>query len=292
MAQRPFRSLFVATLLTIGGMVPVIAAEPTGTLQKINDSGTITLGYREGSKPLSFADRATKQPMGYSIDLCQRIVDQIKQDLGRPDLQVKYVQVDAESRIPMLKNGQIDLECGSTTNTLTRQKEVDFTNTVFVTGGSMLLPVNSKIAKISDLTGKKIAVVMGTTTDEQLASKLADAGVSPEIVRVRDYGNGISKLEKGEVDALAGDQIVLIGQAREAKNPGKLALATDLFSYEPIAFMVPRNDADFRLAANKALARTFRSGDIEVIYQKWFGDWGGRPGTLLIANYALNSIPE
>jgi glutamate/aspartate transport system substrate-binding protein len=283
--------LLLAALVAIMGIGPAAAQQLTGTLQKINDSGTIVLGHRDASPPFSFLNEK-KQPAGYSVDLCLRIVEAVKTRLGRPDLTVKYVPVSAENRFDKVVDGTIDLECGNTTHTLSGQERVDFTLMTFITGASLLLPAGSSIQSVADLGGKRVAVVEGTTTETELRTKLKQGLIDAKVLLVKDHDAGIKMLEKGQVDAHAGDQLVLIGLAREAKDPNKFALAPEIFTYEPYALPVRRNDADFRLVADRALSQLYRIGQIAQVYDKWFGDWGGRPSRLLLAMYALNGLPD
>lgn len=271
---------------------PAVAQQPSGTLGRIAERGAVTIGYREESPPFSSVTTGEKQPKGFTIDLCARVVDVIRQELDRPDLKVAYAPVSAADRFDKVANGAVDMECGNSSVTLSRMKHVDFSNLIFVTGGALLVSSQSAIRSIADLSGKRVSVVTGTTTEQALMQKIAQGSITATVVPLQDHDQGLRMLSKGEVDAHAGDQIVLIGLARDAKNADKLALAPELFSYDPLAITLPRNDADFRLAVNRALAQVYRSGDITGIYQKWFGDWGGRPAPLLIAVFALNSLPD
>jgi len=285
------RAWIAAALLAVCAAGPATAQGLTGTLQKIDAAGAIVLGHRESSPPFSFVDK-DKQPAGYSVDLCLRVVEAVRQRLGRPDLQVRWVALEAEERLPKVIDGSIDLECGNTTVTLAREEQVDFSRMTFITGASLLTAAGSTIQGVGDLGGKRVAVVAGTTTEASLRARLAKSMVAATVVPVEDHDKAMKMLEKGEVDAHSGDQIVLIGLARAAKDPAKFGLAPELFTYEPYALVVRRNDADFRLVADRTLAQLYRSGEIAQIYDKWFGDWGGRPSRLLLAMYALNGLPE
>ena len=283
---------FVITLLCAAVFTgPASAEEPSGTLQKISNTGEIVIGYVDASQPFSFLDE-NKQPAGYSIDLCLRVVEAVKQKLGRTDLAVKYVALQADERLPRVVDGTVDIECGTSTHTISRQEQVDFSNMTFITGASLLLPAGSTIQAVGDLGGKRVSVIEGTTTERALRERLNEALVEAKVIVVKDGDQGLKMLEKGEVDAYAGDQIVLIGLARGAGNANKFALAPELFTYEPYGLVVRRNDADFRLIVDATLAQLYRTGQIAQVYQKWFGDWGGRPSRLLLAMYALNGLPE
>lgn len=285
------KKVVLAALVALVAIGPATAAELTGTLKKIKDSGTIVIGHRDESPPFSFID-ANGKPAGYSIDLCNRVVQSVKQTLGLADLKVQYVPLAAGDRIPAVTGGKVDIECGNSTITLSRLEDVDFSNMTFITGASLLVKADSGINGVGDLSGKTVGVSAGTTTEKALEAKLKQAMVEAKVVKVKDHNEGIAMLESGEIDAYAGDQIVLIGLGRNVADPKTLALTPELFTYEPYGLMVRRDDADFRLAANRALVQLYRSGEIGQIYNKWFGDWGGRPSRLLLAMYALNSLPD
>ncbi len=283
--------LLVAAVIAVLLAPPAFAQAPA-TLDKISHSGEIVLGYRDTAPPFSSVDAATGIPAGYSIDLCLKIADAIRAKLGRPDLAVRYVPVTSENRFHKVVDGSIDLECGTSTITLARQEIVDFTNMIFITGGALLVPTEATTKGMADLAGKRIGVVQGTTTEADLRAGKTAGALNIKIESYGDYDQALKALEKGKVAALAADQLILIGLVRGAADPGKFALATELFSYEPYGIALRRNDADFRLVANRVLADLYRTGDIQAIYQKWFGDWGGRPSALLVAMFALNGLPE
>jgi ABC-type amino acid transport substrate-binding protein len=268
---------------------PAAAAGPQGVLKKIKATRTIALGYSVSAVPFSFVGNDDR-PQGYSIDLCKRIVDGIQQQLGLADLKIKWVKVDVNTRIPAVMNGRVDIECGSTTHTLTREEKVDFSNMTFVDGGSYIAKVRSKIETIKDLGGKRISVIPGTTTEKVLKAALDQAQVKAEIVLVRNHADGYSALREDKIDAYASDRIILIGLALSSIDAASYRLSDEMFSYEPYALMM-RRDADFRLAVNRELARLYRSGDIINLYARWYGPLG-EPSTLLKAMYFLNSFPE
>ena len=269
---------------------PTLAQDLQGTLKKIKDSGTIVMGYREQSLPFSFRGDDGK-PTGYSIDLCQRIVTGIQQQLKLPKLDVKWVAVTVDTRMTAVVNGTIDLECGSTTSSLSRQEQVDFSNMTFVDGASLLVKTTSNFATFQDLGGKKIGIIPGTTTDGALRSVLQKTSVTAQIVPVTDHLAGLAALESGSIDAYASDRVILIGLAATAKTPGQFAIAEHYLSYEPYGFMMRRGDASFRLAVNRVLSSLYRSGEIVQIYGRWFGKLGPPP-KILIAMYALYALPE
>jgi ABC-type amino acid transport substrate-binding protein len=269
--------------------VPAPGQELTGTLKKIKDANAIALGYREASVPFSFV--RGDQAVGYSIDLCTRVVASIRQELGLPGLGVKWVKVAPESRVAAVVSGAVDLECGSTSITLTRLKEVDFSHLVFVDGGGLLVRQGTGITALGDLAGKKIAVIPATTTQGALAEALAKASVTAELTQVRDHAVGLAALESGAADAYASDRVLLVGLAATAKDPSRFALLDQYLSYEPYGLMFRRGDADFRLAVNRALTRLYRTPEIWEIYRRWFGALG-RPTSLMVSMYLLQALPE
>jgi glutamate/aspartate transport system substrate-binding protein len=285
----PARFLAAAALaLLLPGVAP--AQELTGTLKKIKDSGTITIGYREQSVPFSFRGPDGK-PAGYSVDLCQRIAAGVQQQLKLSKLDVKWVAVTPETRIQAVVNGTVDLECGSTTNSLSRQEQVDFSHMTFVDGASILVKQSEKMAAFQDLSGKKIAVIPSTTTDAAMKNALQKAFVTAQIVPVKDHREGLTMLENGSVDAYASDRTILIGLGVTAKDPSQFAIAEQYFSYEPYGFMLKRGDAPFRLAVNRVLSSLYRSREVMQVYGRWFGKLG-EPSGLLLAMYALHALPE
>jgi ABC-type amino acid transport substrate-binding protein len=277
----------LATLLVAG---PVFAAEPDGTVKKIKSTNTITLGYRENSRPFSFQSEDGK-PVGYSVDLCTRIAASVAQQLALPNLQVKWVKVTVGDRMQAVANGTIDLECGSTTASLSRQEEVDFSLLTFIDGGSLLVTDASGIRNVSTLDGKRVAIIPGTTTEKSLGEALKKRGITATMVNVKDHDAGVAALDAGTADAYASDRVILIGIGRRSKNPEKLSLLDDFFSYEPYGLMLRRGHADFRLCVNRALAALYRTGDIVPIFEKWFSSMSVA-GPIIGATYLINALPE
>jgi glutamate/aspartate transport system substrate-binding protein len=282
---------WLGVLLFVGCLSISAFGQPVqGTLEKIKSTHTITMGYRETSLPFSYVGD-DQNPVGYTVDLCTRVAADIQQQLSLNDLRVKWTPVTPENRMAMVANGTIDLECGSTTNTLSRQEQVDFSQMIFVDGGSLLVSIASNIKSLSDIAGKRVAVIPGTTTENVLAEALEKANIEVDLVRVREHSDGIAALENGSADAYASDRVILIGLALASKDPTKLALAEQYLSYEPYGLMLRRGDADFRLAVNRVLSRLYRSGQIYPIYERWFGAVD-RASSLLQTMYRLNGLPE
>jgi glutamate/aspartate transport system substrate-binding protein len=260
-----------------------------GTLQKIKESSTFTLGYLTSAPPFSFPG-PDKRPVGYSIDLCTQIASSIQKQLGT-SLKLNWVPVTTENRLDMVASGKIDIECGTSTTTLSRQERVDFSLMTFVDGGGLLTKKDFTLRAVADLTDKKIAVIPGTTTETSLAKALKEEFVAVKTVPVKNHVEGLQAVEKGTADAFASDRGILVGLAVTSKDPSLFALPPLLFSYEPYGFMVRRNDAAFRLAVNRALAALYRSGEIAAIYERWFGVFG-KPSQAIQAMYMLHGLPE
>lgn len=272
-------------------VTPAVSADLYGTLLRIQRSGSIVIGYRETSIPFSYLN-GQNQPEGYSIDLCLRIADKIKDVVGRADLRIEYVQVDPTTRIPLLLNGTIDLECGSTTNTLTRQQRVDFANTTFISGTKLLVKTGSGIAEVEDMNGKTIALTQGTTNERVIKAIAAKQNLDLRILPVNDHAEGFQALESGRVDAYATDHILLHGLAAKSASPDSYEVVGRFLSYEPYGIMFRRDDSAFRLVVNTVLADLFRDGEIKGIYAKWFDSLNVPPTDLLLAAFQIQAWPN
>ncbi len=282
-----FALAIILSMLTSG----TILAAPTSTLEQIKNTETIRIGYRENEPPMSFLNK-DNQPVGYSIDLCLRIVSAVKSRLKNPNIATKYVPVTASNRFEMLTSNSIDILCGATTKTLSRAELVDFTQLSFVTGASILSLESSGVKGIDDLKGKKVAVVKDTTTITSLKKALKKAESDAEIVVVSSASEGMDALIKGKADAFSSDQIVLIGLALTTESKEKFSISQEIFSYEPFALAVRKNDSEFRLIADRVLSELNRSGKISLIYSQWFGGYTKEVPSLLEAMFLLNSTPE
>jgi len=280
------RSALLAALMLAG---PAWGQELDGTLKKIKATSTLNLGHLTSAPPFSFPG-PDKRPVGYSIDLCTHVAGAIQKQLGI-NLQLNWVPVTTENRIQMVAQGKVDLECGTTTASLSRQERVDFSLMTFVDGGGLLTKADTTLRGLPDLAGKRIAVIPGTTTEKALAEFLKQEFITVETVQVKDHVGGRTAVESGAVDAFASDRGILIGLAVTAKDPKIFGLANVIFSYEPYGLMMRRNDAAFRLAVNRALAELYRSGAIAPIYERWFGGFG-KPSQAIQAMYLLNGLPE
>ena len=284
------RAMIALAMTTILWTATGHAQTLTGTLKKVADSGTLTIGYRENALPFSYTGSDGK-PAGYSIDLCQEIAVAVQQELKLPNMAVRWVPVTPENRVDAVANGTVDIECGSTTASLSRQEKVDFTLMTFVDGASLLIAEGSGLKTVADLAGKRIGVVPGTTTEKAVADFLRSQSITATIVPVKDHDEGLAALQTSKIEAYASDRTILVGLVLQARGTSRYALISDDLSYEPYGFMVRRDDSAFRFLANRVLARTYRSGAIGAIYAKWFGALG-KPTPALVLMYALQGLPE
>jgi ABC-type amino acid transport substrate-binding protein len=282
------RSIIMAILLvTLLGATNATA----DTIKRIKDNGEIRIGYRQSMEPFSFEGQ-DGQAVGYSIDLCKRVATAVQTDLGLKDLKTTFVPVTLSDRFDAVASGKIDILCAASTITLGRMEKVDFSVMTFVTGGGIMSRESSAIRNASELAGKKIAVAAGTTAETAFATFLKDNFIEADLVKADSLEAAKQKLEAGEVDAVAGDQIALIGQMVASGDPRAFVLAEDLYSYEPYGLAIARGDAEFALIVNRALVRTYRTGQFKGIYDQWFGRIGLRPTPVLQAMFAIFSFPE
>jgi ABC-type amino acid transport substrate-binding protein len=280
---------FLAALAAFAILAPA-QAQQAGTLQRIAVAKAVLLGYRVDAVPFSFRDEKG-QPAGYSVDLCRRVVTAIEQALNMPNLEVRWIPVTPEGRISQVVNGGVDLECGVTTVTLGRQEQVDFSNLIFVEGGSLLVRADGGPQRLADLAGKTVGVMAGTTTETRLRAVLKERQIEARLVSVNDERDGAAAVMERRIDAFAGDRVVLLGAGLRAGGGDVLALMQEDFSLEPYALMMRRGDPAFRLVVNRALAQTYSGPGIVEIYERWLGRLG-KPGPLLLSLYLLNAITE
>lgn len=279
-------SAFVAVVL----LAPSAVAENLyGTLAKIDEANEIVIGHRESSIPFAYLDN-NQNPVGYSVDLCMRVVENVNKRLGKK-VEVRFVPINPKTRIPLLANGTIDIECGSTTNNLTRQKQVDYAHVTFITGTKLLVKKDSGIREVEDLKGKVIALALGTTNERVIKEIIAEKGLNVKVLPVKDHAAGFLTLESGRVDAYSTDHVLLFGLISKAKNPDDYAVVGQFLSYDPYALMVRRDDSEFRLLVNETLSGIFRSGEIKGIYDKWFLPLGVPATDLLYAAFEIQALP-
>lgn len=261
----------IAALVLIGATCAAAnAQEAGGTLAKIKKSGTITLGVRDGSVPFSYLDDK-QQYQGYSIDLCLKVVAALQKQLGMPELKVAMNPVTSANRIPLMANGTIDLECGSTTNNLERQQQVAFAPTMFVIANRLLAKKSSNINSLADMKGKTLVATAGTSTLKQMTILNKEKNLGMNIVVGKDHPESFLMVETGRAAAEANDDILLASQRANAKTPGDYVITTEALSVEPYGIMLRKDDPAFKKAVDDAITRFYQSGaDIQALYQKWF----------------------
>jgi glutamate/aspartate transport system substrate-binding protein len=261
------RFALVAALAAFAVALPAVAQE--GTLKKIKDSGTITIGHRDASLPFSYYDDK-QQPIGYAMDLCAKIVDAVKAELKMPNLKTAYQLVTSANRIPLMANGTIDLECGSTTNNVARQEQVWFTMTHFVTANRWVSKKSAKLKTLQDLKGKTIVSTAGTTNIKQITEINAAQNLGMNIISANGHPEAFQMVETGRAVAFVMDDILLAGLAAQSRSPKDYEISSQGLSVEPYGIMVRKDDKAFKAVADKALSQVYKSGQINAIYAKWF----------------------
>jgi glutamate/aspartate transport system substrate-binding protein len=259
--------LLGATVLAAGLALSVGAH--ADTLAKIKDSGAVTMGVRESSGALSYTLGDGKYA-GFHVEVCQRVVADIQRSLGLPRLDVKYQAVTSQNRIPLVQNGTVDIECGSTTNNATRQKDVSFAVTTYVEEVRMAVKANSGITSINQLNGRKVATTTGTTSVQHLRRHERAQNVNFEEVFGKDHADSFLLLESGRADAFVMDGQILAGNIARSKNPADFRIAGEVLSVEPIAIMIRKDDPKFKKAVDDSIIAMMRSGEIARTYDKWF----------------------
>lgn len=261
-----------------------------GRLKKIADTKTIAIAYRTDATPFSFTNDK-KEPVGFTIDLCKRVVNSIERQINVQGLKVNWVPVTVQNRFDTIAKGQADMECGSSTVTLGRMKQVDFSSYTFVETTGVLVKAAGGARSLSDLSGKRIGVVGGTTNERAVNAQLKARQLTATVVPFKTREEAFNALEDGKVDAFASDKLLLVGAAGKAKDQKSLALLPDELSFEPYGIALPRGDASFRLAVNTGLSQLYGSGEIGEIFGRWFGPFGP-PSPIIQAIYVLGIIPE
>ena len=263
------RRLIITALAASFLCAPVLAQELTGTLKKIKDSNTIALGHRESSIPFSYYDDK-QQVVGYAQELMLKVVDAVKADLKLPNLQVKLTPVTSQNRIPLVQNGTVDIECGSTTNNTERQKQVAFSDTFFVIGTRLLAKKDAGIKDFQDLAGKNVVTTAGTTSERLIRKLNEDKKLGMNIISAKDHGESFLTLETGRATAFMMDDALLAGEMAKAKKPADWVIVGTPQSREAYGCMIRRDDPAFKKLVDAALSKAMASGDAEKIYKKWF----------------------
>ncbi|HEY6134479.1 MAG TPA: amino acid ABC transporter substrate-binding protein [Rubrivivax sp.] len=288
------RLIFAVAALCLAPMLALaqLAGAPfEGRLKKIQETKTISVAYRTDALPFSF-EGGDKKPSGYMVELCRSVIGVIERQVGVVPLQVNWVPVTLQTRLSAVSSGQADMECGATTVTIGRMKEVGFSSLTFVDGTGLLVKKSTTSgSSLMELANKKIGVIAGTSNERALAAALKAKVVTATVVSVGTRDEGLAQLEAGTIDAFASDRVLLVGLASKAKDPKALVLLGEPLSYEPYAIVLPRGDWAMRQAVDSALAQIYKSSALPELYNRWFSSLG-RPGPILEVMFALGSLPE
>ncbi len=284
------RSLIVALMgvALVGNAASAQSLE--GRLKTVQESATLRIAYRTDSRPFSYLDGQGK-PVGYSIELCERIAQSIERQLGLASLTIRWVPVDTRTRFEAISSGTADLECGSTTISLSRLKIVDFSSLIYAESTGVLVKSGRGLFNFDSMVGRKIGVVPGSTNANAIRDQLRQRKFEATLVDFPDREKGIAALGRGAIDGFATDKLVLLALA-QAANLRDFTLLPDDLSFEPFGIMLPRGDWAFRLAVNTGLARVFRSGEIIEIYTKYFSTLAPRPSAWIGAVFTFGALPE
>lgn len=255
--------------LGLVGLLPAASANESLTLKRIAETGIISLGHREASVPFSYLD-GRQRPVGYSMDICLHIVEAIKRRLKLPDLAVKLTPVTSATRIPMVMNHAVDMECGSTTNTLERQETVGFLVTTFITTGRLLSKQSSSIDSVEELRGKTVISTAGTTSMHNLVALNAARGLQMRILAGKDHSESFRLVDTDRAIAFAMDDVLLYSLAAMTKRPAGYHISSEALSIEPYGIVVRKNDPEFKRLGDEVITGLFKSGEISRIYQRWF----------------------
>ena len=267
--MKRFAYLIAAIVAITALSAPAFAQELTGTLKKVKESGSITLGHRDSSIPFSYYDDQ-QRPIGYALDICYKIVDAVKAKLNMPDLKVKLVPETSSTRIPLMANGTLDLECGSTTNNAERKKQVDFGMTDYVVKYRYVTKKSSHMDKIDDLKGKTVVSTAGTTDIRALNKLNTERHFGMNIIAAKDHAEAFLMVETGRASAFLMDDILLAGLVANSKDPSEFHISSESLGLEPYSVMFRKDDPQFKKVVDDAMSKLYTSGAIEPIYNKWF----------------------
>jgi polar amino acid transport system substrate-binding protein/glutamate/aspartate transport system substrate-binding protein len=275
--------------LTFAATVLAVAGVQAQTLDRIRDTGTFKLGYREDAAPFSFRNMLG-EPAGFSVELCRLVAAEARAALGLDEIAIEYVAVGTEDRFQAVQDGRIDILCGATTVTLSRRELVDFSLVTFVDGAAVLLRADGP-EDLLGLAGQRIGVREATTTEQALRETLAEVGLDAEVVTVASHEDGLARLEAGDIAAYFGDQAILMFLATGSEAPENLKLSEEQLTFEPYALALARGDSDFRLLVDRTLARIYRSGTIDQLFTNAFGR-NADQSPVLRAVYLINALAE
>lgn len=282
-------SLLIAFFAFVATASAQTQVPPDSRLKSITDKKIIRIAYRTDATPFAFAN-SQNQAVGFSVDLCQLVTKSIAQQSGLQDINIQWVPATVQTRFSAVSSGQADLECGSSTITLGRMKEVDFSNITFVETTGIVVARAANFQTLADMAGKKIAVISGTTNERAVMDQSRVHNLNITEVAVKDRDEGTADLEAGKVDGYASDKLLLVGN--HMKNADAYVMLPDDLSIESYGIVLPRGDWALRLAVNTGLAEIYRSGIVVDVYKKWFGQLGLDPGVLAKAAYALGALPQ
>jgi ABC-type amino acid transport substrate-binding protein len=288
--SRLFPAIAALCLTPALALAQMATAPFEGRLKKIHETKTISVAYRADAVPFSFEDK-DKKPTGYMVELCRSVIGVIERQIGITPLQIKWVPVTLQNRFSTVASGQADMECGATTVTLGRMKEVGFSSLTFVDGTGLLVRASTPGNSLMDLANKKIGVIPGTSNERALNEALKAKVVNAVVVPVPNREEGLAQLEGGSIDALASDRVLLVGLVAKSKDAKALALLGDPLSFEPYAIVLPRGDWAMRQAVDAALSQIYRSPALPELYNRWFAALG-RPAPVLEVMFGLGRLPE
>jgi len=284
-----FVSLLCSLIISVSAAAAQTTAPPDSRLNRIAAEKTVRIAYRSDARPFSFQN-SSNEASGFVVDLCKLVVLSMQHQLGDVPLTIEWVPVSVQDRFSVVANGKADMECGSSTITLGRMKEVDFSNPVFVESTGLLVVKTSGVGSFEQMAGKKIAVISGTTNEAAVLSQVKAHSLPVSVLSVADRDAGVTALESGQADAFASDKLLLLGS--QVKHPEALALLPEDLSLEVYGIALPRGDWALRLAVNTGLAQIYRSGKIVDVFGVWFSQVGLQPGALLKSLYAINAIAD
>jgi len=282
-------SFILALSMSVAAASAQTQFPPESRLQTITTQKSIRIAYRTDAAPFAYANDKN-EAIGYSIDICRLVTKSIAQQFGLPDLQIEWVPVNVQTRFSAVSSGKADLECGSSTVTLGRMKDVDFSNVIFVESTGVVVPRASNLKNFADMNGKKIAVISGTTNERAVRDQSFKDGLNITLVSVNNRDEGVAALEAGKVDGYASDKLLLVGN--QMKNASAYMMLPDDLSIESYAIVVPRGDWALRLAVNTGLAQIYRGGQVVTVFKQWFDQIGLQPGVLMRAAVALGALPN
>ncbi len=285
------RILSTVACLLLASIATAHAQSSDAILDRIKQKKQISIGYREASIPFSLLDDERK-PVGYAIDICMKVVEAVKRKLELPELSIAFVAVNPQNRIALVANGTVDIECGSTVNTIARQSQVDFSAAHFISATRLLVKEGSGIKEAEDLDGKAVALPINTTPERLIRALIEEKKLNVKIVPVRDNSEGFLALSTGRADAFSTDDILLFGLRKSAPNPSDYAVVGRPLSFDPYGLMVQKNSTVFLSIVNATIARLIRSGEMQALYAKWFTPLSVALSPDLAAAFKLQATPE